>query len=245
MTPLIISSLAIIIFSALIHTSFQLSLSVLTLLSSNSIGKKSPHTKTLRLMNSFVFGVFILTILLLSTAAYYLNMFVAHVNSSEQLIASVISGLMIGLGAAVWAVYYRRGRGTSLWLPRGFAKYLTDRAKTTKSGTEAFSLGMASVAAELVFIIGPVLAASLAIITLPSLEWQLIGIAVYIFLSLFSLLAMLVLVGSGHSIARLQYWREDHKRFLQFAAGGSLIVLAGFIIVDRVLGLVYYGGLWG
>lgn len=242
MTPLIISSLAIIIFSALIHASFQLSLSVLTLLSSNSLGKKSSHTKTLRLMNAFTFGVLILTALLLSTITYYLGMFINHAASSEQLIASSTSGLMIGLGIAVWAVYYRRGRGTSLWLPRSFAKYLTERAQATKNSAESFSLGMASVVAELIFIIGPILAASLAVISLPNLTWQLVGIGMYLVLSLIGLLIMTISVGSGHSVAQLQQWRETHKRFLQFVAGTSLMILAGFIIVDRVLGLVVYGG---
>ena len=63
MTPAIISSLAIVVFSALIHASFQLSVSVLTLLSGHSLGKQTARRKVLRLMNGFVCGVLVLTAL--------------------------------------------------------------------------------------------------------------------------------------------------------------------------------------
>ena len=103
----------------------------------------------------------------------------------------------------------------------------------------SFSL---SVVVELLFIIGPMAAAGLATVLLPSTEWRLIAIALYVVISLLSLVVVLVLVGSGHSLAHLQQWRMAHKRFLQFAAGGSLIILGGFLFVDRVLGIVSYGG---
>ena len=243
MTPITISSLAIIIFAALIHASFQLSLSVLTLLSGHSIGKKTAHRKVLRLMNCFISGVFTITMLLITTIAYYLLAFVNHSESVEQLVAAIVCGLMVGLGIATWAFYYRRSEGTALWLPRGFAHYLNKRSKATRGGNEAFALGMASVIAEIVFIIGPVLAASLAIITLPNSLWQVGGILLYVFLSMLPMLIMTIMVGSGHSVARLQRWREQNKRFLQFVGGGSLFILAAFIFVDRILGIITYGGL--
>ena len=242
MTPVIISSLAIIVFAALIHASFQLSVSVLTLLSGHSLGKKTAHRKVLRLVNSFLCGALLITTLLLSTGVYYLSLLINHVAKTEQLIASITCGLMVGLGIATWAFYYRRGDGTALWLPRGFADYLSKRSKATKSSAEAFALGLTSVVAELLFIIGPLLTATLAIITLPTLEWRLIGIALYLIISMFSLFIIAILVGSGHSIARLQRWRVAHKHFLQFTAGSSLIILSGFLFADRVLGFTLYGG---
>lgn len=242
MTPVIISSLAIIVFAALIHASFQLSVSVLTLLSGHSLGKKTAHRKVLRLINSFLCGIFLITALLISASVYYLSLLINHVAKTEQLVASVTCGLMVGLGIATWAFYYRRGNGTALWLPRGFADYLSKRSKATKSSAEAFALGLTSVVAELLFIIGPLLTATLAIITLPTIEWRLIGILLYLIISMLSLLIIAGLVGSGHSIARLQKWRVAHKRFLQFTAGASLIILAAFLFADRVLGFSMYGG---
>lgn len=242
MTPIIISSLAIIIFSALIHASFQLSWSVLTLMSNHSLGKKKSHIKVVSLMNSFILGAFILTGLLISALTLYLTAIFNHSNSIEQLTAASICGLMIGLGVATWTLYYRKGESTALWLPRGFADYLSKRSKVTDNVFEAFALGMTSIIAELIFIIGPVLAGSLAILTMPNVYWQIAGVFIYTSVSIISLLVIIALVGGGHSVAELQKWRIKHKRFLQFVAGGSLVVLAGFIFVDRVLGVALYGG---
>lgn len=242
MSPVIISSLAIILFAALIHASFQLSVSVMTLLSGHSLGRKTAHNRVLRLLNSYIFGALFLTVGLLSSIAYYFSLFIQHSISSEQFIAAVVAGLMVGLGIATMAFYYRKGSGTSLWLPRGLASHLNKRSKSTTSSVEAFSLGMTSVVAELIFIIAPILAAALAIVTLPSIWWQIAGVAIYVLVSLLPLLIMFVLVGSGHKISRLQAWRERNKRFLQFAGGGSLLILAAFIIVDRLLGITLYGG---
>ena len=245
MNPITISSLIIIIFAGLIHASFQLSLSVLTLLSGHSIGKQTSRRRVLRLSSNFIGGVVIATLLLVSTISYYLTLFVSHVSSTEQFTAAIASGLMIGLGIATWAFYYRPTRGTTLWLPRNFAEYLTKRSKSTKSTAEAFSLGIISVVAEIIFIIAPILASSLAIITLPNIWWQISGIILYIILSALPLLIINSLINTGHSIADLQKWREKHKRFLQFASGSSLIILACFLFADRVVGLISYGGtLW-
>ena len=236
MTPVTISSLATIIFAAIIHASFQLSVSVLTLLSGHSIGKKTAQRKILRMSNSFVFGVSI---------SYFLSLFIHHATSAEQLVAAVSSGMMFGLGIAIWAFYFRRQPGTSLWLPRNFAEYLNKRTKKTKNSVESFALGIISVIAEIIFIIAPIIAASLAIITLPNPLLQIISVAIYVIVSALPLFIFIVLIGSGRSISNLQRWREDHKRFLQFASGGSLLILAAFLFVDRVIGVISYGGnLW-
>ena len=64
-----ISSFAIIVFAALIHASFQLSVSMLTLLSGHAIGAKTAHSKLLRLTNMFSLGVALMTMLVLSFIA--------------------------------------------------------------------------------------------------------------------------------------------------------------------------------
>ena len=245
MTPIIISSLAIIVFSALIHASFQLSVSVLTLLSGHSLGRKSSQSRILKLLNGFLFGVIIITGLITTAVVYYMSSIINQSNSNEQLAGTIVCGALISLGFATMIFYYRRDEaGTVLWLPRSMAEYLTKRASATRHTAEAFSLGVASVMAEILFIIVPVTAASLAIVTLPDTTWQIIGIALYTLLSMISLVVIAVLIGSGHSPARLQKWRERNKKFLQFCAGAGLMILAFYLFTDRVIGLISYGGLW-
>lgn len=228
----IFDSFVIIAVAALIHASFQLSVSMLTLLSSHTIGAKRSHKRLLGLTGAFTSGVLIMTILLVSTVALFTQLIVTPQATTATWVATC--GLLFGLGAAVWIFYYRREQGTALWLPRGMARFLSDRSKATKQTGEAFSLGVSSVLAELLFIFAPILVSVLVLIQLEPL-WQLAGIAVYASLSLFPLLIVNGMIGSGHKISRIQRWREENKSFMQFIAGGGLVVLGFYLYVDQVL----------
>lgn len=244
MDPYIISSLAIIVFAGLIHSSFQLSVSVLTLLSGHSLGRKTAHKRILKLTNSFITGVVLITTLLLTSLVYYFMVVIDQIQGGERMLAAISSGLLASLGIATWGFYYQRGStGTALWLPRSFAHYLTKRTKTTRSEVESLGLGMVSVIAELLFIIAPMMASALAISSLANPLLQTASIVAYIALSIFPLIIILVLIGSGHRISHIQAWREENRPFLQFIGGGSLIILSAFIIVERLIGYSLSGGL--
>jgi hypothetical protein len=227
-----INSLAIIAFAALIHASFQLSVSMLTLLSGHAIGSKTAHTKLLRLKNALTLGVAIMTMLLLSFIAFVLQHSFTHV--IPPIAWASACGLLFGLGIAVWVFYYRREPGTSLWIPRGMARYLTERTKATKHSPEAFGLGLSSVIGELLFILAPMVVSALTLIQLES-DLQLLGIFIYVSISLLSLLIVNGLIGSGHKLSGIQKWRENNKRFLQFAAGSGLLILGCYLYVDKVI----------
>jgi len=228
----IASSLAIVTLAALIHASFQLSVSVLTLLSGHAIGAKHSHARVLRLTFGYVVGVGVMTLLALS----FISLIFLHLFGTEapQFVWAVACGLLIGVGLAVWFFYYRREKGTSLWIPRSFARHLSDRSKATKSGVEAFSLGLTSVISELLFIAAPMIISALVIIQLPG-AWQLVGIGIYSIVSMLTLFSIWVLISSGHRLSTIQKWREDNKHFLQFAAGGALAVLGFFVYVCKIL----------
>lgn len=229
-----INSLAIIAFAALIHASFQLSVSMLTLMSGHAIGSKSSHAKLLRLTNAFSLGVAIITTLLLSFITFTLQQYFN--NGVPAVVWASASGLLMGLGIAVWAFYYRRKPGTSLWIPRSMARYLSERTKSTKQSAEALGLGMSSVMAELIFIFAPMTVGALALLQLDP-GMQIVGVAVYVLISLLSLLVVNGLIGSGHKLSRIQQWREDNKRFLQFAAGSGLLILGFYLYVDKVVAI--------
>ncbi|MDB5187168.1 MAG: rane protein of unknown function [Candidatus Saccharibacteria bacterium] len=227
-----INSFAIIAFAALIHASFQLSVSMLTLMSGHAIGSKSSHAKLLRLTNAFSLGVAIMTLLSLSFIAFTLQQYFS--GGVPAVAWASACGLLIGLGVAVWVFYYRRDSGTTLWIPRGMARYLSDRTKHTKQSAEAFGLGMSSVVGELIFIFAPMAVSALALLQLDP-GMQIVGIALYTFISLLSLLIVNALIGSGHKLSHIQKWRENNKRFLQFAAGSGLLILGFYLYVDKVV----------
>lgn len=225
-------SLAIIILAALIHASFQLSVSVLTLLSAHTIGANHTQAKLLRMTTSFVFGAGIMTLLLLSSMSLILlNIFGTN---APQIVWAAACGLLVGVAISVWLFYYRHEKGTMLWIPRNVAKYLTDRIQLTKSSAESFGLGLGSITGEILFIIAPIVISALVIIQLPLL-WQLVGIGAYTVISLLSLIIVWVSISSGYSISQIQQWRESNKYFLQFSAGAGLIILGLFVYVNEII----------
>lgn len=232
------SYLAIVAFAALIHASFQLSVSVLLILSGHTLGAGRSQAKLLRLTTSFVIGAGIMTILLLSfVSLVILSLFGASI---PALVWAVACGMLVGVAISIWTFYYRREKGTTLWIPRAMAEYLTKRTKSTKLSAEAFGLGLSSVIGEVLFIIAPLTVAALALVQLPSI-WQLAGIAIYAIISLLSLFIVWVLIGSGHRLSDIQKWRESNKYFLQFTAGSGLIILSVFIYTSQVLGNIIGG----
>ena len=229
----IASSLAIVALAALVHASFQLSVSVFTLLSGHAIGGQKSKNQLLRLTTGYLFGVAVMTLLLVSfVSLLFLQFFGTH---TPLVVWALVAGATLGIGIAVWLFYYRRKTvGTELWIPRSFARHLTDRSKATHHGAEAFSLGMTSVVSEILFIIPSIALSALVLVQLPS-EWQLIGIGIYTLISLFGLLIAWALVGRGRSLSTIQKWRENNKRFIQFAAGSGLIVLGFFVYVSKIV----------
>ena len=173
-----------------------------------------------------------MTILLLST----ISLLLLHLFGNQPPQAIWISGcgLLIGVALSVLLFYYRRKQGTMLWIPRSMAHYLTARTKSTKLNAEAFGLGLSSVFGELLFVIAPLIISALVLIQLSPI-WQLAGIALYTAISMLSLIIMLVLIGSGHSLSRIQKWRETNKKFLQYTSGAGLIILSTFVYAFEIL----------
>ena len=233
----IVSSFVIVAVAALLHASFQLSVSMLTLLSSHTIGKKRSRNRLVVLTNSFVLGAGVMTTLLLSFIALLVIPIGGRDETSTLWIVSC--GSLITIGIAVWLFYYRKQAGTTLWIPRSLARFLTDRAKHAKHPAEAFSLGLTSVLAELLFIAAPLVVSALVLVGLNP-YFQFAGVLLYGLISTSSLLLVTMLVTNGFSLSRIQKWRESNKHFLQFAAGSGLLVLGFYVYVDHVVAASVY-----
>lgn len=236
-----LSALIAIGLAALTHATFQLSISVLTLLSGHALGTKLAHAKLLRRMFGFTLGAASMTALLVAAATFK---WAALFNGQPPLLLQTfVFASLAGVGLTVWLFYFRKGKGTTLWLPRAMAAFLETRAKATSSSAEAFSLGLATIIGELLFIAAPVLAASLLLLTLPG-QWQLVGVALYTLIATLPLFVTCVLVGGGHKLSHIQKWREANKYFLQFAAGAGLIILSGYLYISDILPQMIARGLY-
>lgn len=229
----LLTPLSIILLAAAIHASFQLSISTLTMLSGHSLGRKQSQARLVSLLSGFLLGTATMTTLLLIAAAYVGRLLLQD-GQVPAIIWAAVCGMLFGLGVAVWLFYYRRDQGTMLWVPRKAADYLTTRSKKTKNSAEAFGLGLASSFGELLFTGTLLLVAGLVIAMLPLGIQPIVGM-LYVGVSLLSLALVAALVGSGRRLSSIQHWRETNKRFLQFIAGSSLLVLGFYLYVSEVL----------
>lgn len=232
----ILSAFVIIVLSGGIHATFQLSVSVLTLLSGHSMSQGKSHRNLVKLSGALTLGAIIATALLFCSIAFIIELFYNF--ELSRIAWAIITGLSIGTALSVWLFYYRRGSkksGTEIWIPRSFADFLTKRTRKTNHSAEAFSLGVSSVLSEIIFIAAPILAATLASANFTP-DWQFVAVAAYVAIANFPLFVIFCLISGGHSLARIQIWRENNKKFLQFSAGLSLLVLA-FLIFANIFGV--------
>jgi hypothetical protein len=212
-----------------VHVCYQLSVSVLTHFSSHSLSRKTSDHRLLGLGFSYSLGVIITTVLIITSLASLAQL----VHGGYRLLGVLVVGLapFIGLATVLW--YYRQGEGTRLWLPRSVAKYLLERSKETKSLLEAALLGAGTVIGELPFLVGPLLFVTYLISFMPPLSW-LAWATLYSVLAALPLLVTTMYLTSGHSIARVQKWRESNKSFLQWTSGIALVLLTIFLTVVQL-----------
>ena len=228
-----ITSFIMIALAATIHASFQLSISTLTLMSGHSLGTQQSHQKLVSLVISFVLGVIFMTFLLLTSGIYMANTMIHYGILQIVLWVTACSALII-IGVAVWLFYFRPGKGTILWIPRFMAEYLTRRCSKTKSNGEAFSLGISSVVGEIIFLLAPIVVSILFIINMP-IALQISGVALYILISVLPLVVVCILVNKQNKLSRIQKWREENKRFIQFMTGSIMLAVGFFVYASEVL----------
>lgn len=227
------SPIFVIAFAGLLHASFQLGIALLTMLSGHSLGSHRSFRKLMRLNVAYLAGASTITVLLFAGLAYLALLIIGQ---NIQYAWFVVAVLNMAIGLSVMIFYYRRSKGTGLWIPASMAKYLNNRVKKTDRSAEAFTLGAGSVLAELPFLIGPLGLAVLYTLQLDGADMQMISMAIYCLIALSPLILIVSMVGAGHKISKIQKWREDNKLFLQYCAGSGLVILGAFVFVDRFLG---------
>jgi hypothetical protein len=217
--------------AVLVQASFGLSLSLLTLMSGHALSRRASVRRLAGLSFSYILGTVIAVAGLLVSLIYFASIGDFY---QSKLVWSVVAGLTAVTGLIVALFYYRPGNGTTLWLPRSVAKFLTSRAKATRSWFESLLLGIGSILIELPFVVSPLLIAAL-LLGGASHGRQLIGISLYTLLGVLPTISLAVLVAGGHKVSRLQKWRINNKRFLQVAAGLAILVLAFYVVAFRLM----------
>jgi len=218
--------------AALIHASMQLSLGALLLLYHASLGKHIKK-KTRSLVDSYIAGIGTMVFLGLGAVAFIMDRYFSEPLYPEELM--IVIGMLVALAIAVWAIYYRRGRSTELWLPRTVARFVDRRAKGTDSNTEAFSLGMLTSLAEMPFTLVLIIVASNSLMSLEPLE-QLIALVLYVVISIIPPIVLRFAIRQGKTVVDIQRWRVKYKTFLRVLTGAGFLILGIFIFAFEVIG---------
>ena len=144
----------------------------------------------------------------------------------------IIVGAFAACSLVMWLGYFRDGKGTELWLPKSFSRFITRRAKYTNDNIEAFSLGMLSAFAEfpITLAIYFVVANCLLNVKLP-----LLAVLIYITIVSIPMVALKINIKTGKNIIAAQKWRIKNKRFAKFFSGSGFAVLAIFLIAFWVI----------
>ena len=221
-----LSTIGLLVLGAVfVHACFQLSVSVLTLLSSHTIGRRLPNTRLMSLTFWYIVGV-VASLALLQIAAIAL---MRTLMSHDHVLASWVTLTILPVVALLVALfYYRRGQGTKLWLPKSAAEYITGRAKKTRSSVEAFALGTTTTLTELPFAIAPIIVSAYAFQAFPSDWWWRLALGYGLVVGL-PLVFVALYLSSGHKLSTVQKWREDAKNFLKWTSAGALLLLTIYI----------------
>ncbi len=222
--------LLIVAGAVFVHICFQLSVSTLTLLSSHTIGRRLPNHRLLGLSFWYVLGVGVMVALLQAGLIVAERYMVEH-DSSSALLVSL--SLIPVIALLVVLFYYRRGRGTQLWLPRPAAEFITTRAKKTRSSVEAFSLGTLTALTELPFAIAPLAITAYVFQTFDAQYW--LGLSTgYAVAVITPLVFVAFYLSSGHKISSVQRWRESAKDYLKWTSAITLLLLTMYIAVLQI-----------
>lgn len=222
--------LLVLLGAVFVHACFQLSVSVLTLLNSHTIGRRLPNARLLNLNFWYIFGVIVMIALLQLGAIALHRLAMAH---DSTLTTTATLGILPLVALLTVLFYYRRGRGTQLWLPRPAADYITGRAKQTKSSVEAFVLGTATALTELPFAIAPLAIVAFVFQAFAADLWPQLAVG-YAVAVCTPLVFVALYISSGHKVSSVQRWRENAKDFLKWTSAAMLLLLTVYIAVLQI-----------
>lgn len=216
-----------------VHASYQLSVSVLSYMSGRALGQRTARRRLASLGAGYSLGVMSMIFLILLSIVVMTNTTAITHALALKLLTVVVAAVVPLIGLFTVLTYYRRGKGTKLWLPRPFADYLLWRARKTKSPVEAVALGATTVVGELPFVIGPLLIMAVVIAYQPVSLWAGYS-ALYALLATLPVMLIGWLFARGITPAQVQRWRERNKGFLQWSSGSLLVLLTIFLVILQI-----------
>ncbi len=217
--------MGILILATLIQASLQLVPSIFMVFYHYASGKKS-RAKADDLTLSFVLGAETFnTLLFLLLYTVYYTIFYNIDNLNTSLFSWIMAGIFLALALASFFFYFRKSKGTELFVSRKIAKNLTFRAKNVKTRGDAFALGCFSGTAELIFTLPLYI---IVIVISNIIDFAPRSLLLFLFIASITipLFSIHLSYRSGNNLAEIQRHRVQNKLFFRFIIPIAYILLA-------------------
>lgn len=234
----VFASAGILILSMLIMAILQLTPCVFLLFSHYSYGKYS-HKNASNASLFFILGTESFTALVFLSVYFILSsLYAVPLALTNDLLVWIISGTMIAIAIIFPFCYFRKGRGTRLFISRHLAKELDHKAKVTKSRSDAFMLGFTANLPELVFSIPVYVIATIEIMKIGNAPLiRAILSLCFILIKTSPLIAIHIAMDSGQNLATIQKTRVKNIRFIKYFTSIVYLLIGVLVIVFGVFSL--------
>jgi hypothetical protein len=155
---------------------------------------------------------------------------------NSDLFNLIFAGLIAAEGIMYLTLYFRRGRGTKLYISRNVAKRYCVKAAAVKSRSDAFMLGQAALLPELIFILPVLIVAILTVGNFGPTPPARAGLLLlFVIISICPLLLLHFCFTSGRNISDLLRFRYRYKSFFRFMVVVFYFLVAMLMILRNVL----------
>ena len=232
----VLTSVGILILSGLILAFLQLVPGIFAIFSHFIHGKFS-RPKASDLTTFFIIGneIAVVLIFLCIYAILCCSPAVTFIIDSD-IFAWILAGIFLALTFVTLGFYYRKGSGTKLFISRRLANGLKTRVQSTKSRSDAFTLGLVSVVPELIFTLPIYFITTITIMRLDFIPLGRAGLII-----LFAIIAILpplilkITTSLGYTLADFLKFRFKNKTFFRFCLALCYLLIASLIILGVTL----------
>lgn len=231
----VFASVGILLFAMLILGFLQLVPGIFLLFRHHASGKYS-RSRASDQAAFFIFGVetavilvFLFIYLILSYSPALVPVFDSNVFTWIMASIAFILSLVTCFG------YFRPGPGTKLFISRKVARQYQTGIKTTKSRSDAFVLGLTTIAPELVFTLPLYILATIEIMRLGPDCFSRAGLIILFAIATILPLIIIHALWQHYNLADFIRFRFKNKAFFRFTLSFAYFAIAVLIIIGALL----------
>lgn len=220
----------------MVHSAFQLGISVLTLMSTHILGRGKKSSRLRPMIATYV-ATSILTTAGIMLIVLYGELLLLPLRS-QSTVWLILALITLAVASIIMLRYHKPGKGTRLWIATPIVQYFINRAERARSPLQSIKLASTAIVTELPLTLVVFASSALVLIELLPAGYYVSGIILYSILVMLPLSVIATMIASGHRVSTIQRWRESNKYFIQYIAAFGLYGAGLYILVF----LIGYGG---